>query len=382
MIPFVDLRAQYRSIQDELSAAVLGVLESGQYALGPEVQSFEREYAAYCGVESAVAVNSGTSALHLSLLAAGVGPGDEVITVPFTFVATVAAIVYTGAKPVFVDVEPHSLTMDASQLERAMGPTTKEIVPVHLYGQMAEMDAILEIARARRVAVIEDAAQAHGATYQGERAGSLGSLGCFSFYPSKNLGACGEGGMAVTNDPELARTIRMLRDWGQESKYRHVLRGFNYRMDNLQAAILRVKLRHLDEWTRKRRGHAALYDQLLAGSKTVPVGLGPERSHAYHIYCVRTARRDFLRERLRERSIQSEIHYPVPVHLIESWCGNEYRVGDYPVAERAAAEVLSLPMYPELEESAIRRTAETIAELGCVVQAEPSAEQWSNRIGA
>ncbi|MBZ5608251.1 MAG: DegT/DnrJ/EryC1/StrS family aminotransferase [Acidobacteriia bacterium] len=371
MIPFVDLKAQYQSIKDELSAAALGVLESGQYALGSEVQFFEREFAAYCGTESAVAVNSGTSALHLSLLAAGVGPGDEVITVPFTFVATVAAIVYTGARPVFVDVEPHSLTMNASMLERAIGARTKAVVPVHLYGQVAEMDPILEIARARRVVVIEDAAQAHGADYKGRRAGSLGQLGCFSFYPSKNLGACGEAGMVVSSDPEYLRTLRMLRDWGQESKYRHVLRGFNYRMDNLQAAILRVKLRHLEEWTIKRGAHAALYNRLLDGSRAVPVGLRPERRHVYHVYCVRTAQRDLLRERLRQRGVQTAIHYPVPVHLMEAWCGNQYRVGDFPVAERAASEVLSLPMYPELEESAIRRTAEVIAELGMSMQTEP-----------
>jgi len=382
MIPFVDLKAQYESIREEVSAAALRVLESGRYALGPEVQTFEQEFAAYCGAESAVAVNSGTSALHLSLLAAGVGPGDEVITVPFTFVATVAAIVYAGARPMFVDVDPHSLTMDASMLEGAIGPRTKAIIPVHLYGQMAEMDAILDIARARRIAVIEDAAQAHGAEYKGHRAGSMGNLGCFSFYPSKNLGACGEGGMIVTSDPAHARALRMLRDWGQESKYNHVVRGFNCRMDNLQAAILRVKLRHLEEWTRKRRAHAALYDRLLDGSKVSLQGVGPERRHVYHIYCIRTAQRDLLRERLRERSIQSEIHYPVPVHLMEAWCGNQHRAGDFPVAEQAASDVLSLPMYPELEESAIRGTAEIIAELGRAVQAEPPAGLWSSGVGA
>jgi dTDP-4-amino-4,6-dideoxygalactose transaminase len=382
MIPFVDLKAQYESIREEVSAAALRVLESGRYALGPEVMAFEQEFAAYCGAESAVAVNSGTSALHLSLLAAGVGPGDEVITVPFTFVATVAAIVYTGARPVFVDVEPHSLTMDVSMLERAIGPRTKAIIPVHLYGHMAEMDAILEIARARRIAVIEDAAQAHGAEYRGRRAGSMGNLGCFSFYPSKNLGACGEGGIIVTSDPAYARALRMLRDWGQESKYNHVVRGFNCRMDNLQAAILRVKLRHLEEWTQKRRAHAALYDRLLNGSRVMPQGVGPERRHVYHLYCIRTAQRDLLRERLRERSVQTEIHYPVPVHLMEAWCGKQYRAGDFPVAEQAASGVLSLPMYPELEESAIRGTAEIIAELGRAVQAEPPASLRSSGVGA
>lgn len=364
MIPLVDLKAQYQTIKDEVSCAALRVLESGHYALGPEVQSFEQEYATYCGAASAVAVNSGTSALHLALLAAGVQPGDEVITVPFTFVATVAAIVYAGAKPVFVDVEPHSLTMDASQLERAIRPKTKAIVPVHLYGQVAEMDTILQIARARRLTVIEDAAQAHGAEYRGRRAGSLGHMGCFSFYPSKNLGACGEGGIVVTDDPKYVSTLRMLRDWGQQSKYRYLLRGFNYRMDNLQAAILRVKLRHLEDWTARRRAHAALYDQLLSGSRVIPVGAVPEGRHVYHLYCVRSAQRDLLREHLLARGVQSEIHYPIPIHLIEAWCGNDYRQGDFPVAERAASEVLSLPIYPELEEGAIRRIAGFVAELG------------------
>jgi dTDP-4-amino-4,6-dideoxygalactose transaminase len=254
--------------------------------------------------------------------------------------------------------------MDIRQVEALINNKTRAIIPVHLTGQAVDMDPLLEIAERHRVPIIEDAAQAHGAEYKTRRAGSLGQLGCFSFYPSKNLGACGEGGMVVTSDPEYVRTLRLLRDWGQESKSQHVLRGFNYRMDNLQAALLRVKLRHLEEWTSKRLAHANLYNRLLDGSKVIPLGLRPHRRHVYHVYCVRTAQRNLLRERLRERGVQTAIHYPVPVHLMEAWCGNQYRVGDFPVAESAASEVLSLPMYPELEEGAIRGMAEIIAEFG------------------
>ena len=252
MIPFLDLKAQYASIKDEIDTAVLGVLASAQYVLGPEVSQLEEEFAAYCDVKHAVAVNTGTSALHLALLAAGVGPGDEVITVPFTFVATVSAVCYAGALPVFVDVEPVTLTMDPAKLEAAITPRTKAIVPVHLYGQMADMDAIMAIAARHGIAVIEDACQAHGAEYKGRRAGSIGVSGCFSFYPGKNLGACGEGGMVVTNNDAHAKTMRMLRDWGQDRRYHHLVKGFNYRMDGIQGAILRVKLRHLDAWTAAR----------------------------------------------------------------------------------------------------------------------------------
>ncbi|MGZ9173515.1 MAG: DegT/DnrJ/EryC1/StrS family aminotransferase, partial [Candidatus Binatia bacterium] len=266
MIPFVDLKAQHSALKDELSAAIQRVLESCQFTLGPEVAAFETEFANYCQAEHGVAVNSGTSALHLALLAAGVGPGDEVITVPFTFVATVSAIHYTGATPVFIDIDPRSFTMDVTQLEAAITDRTKAIIPVHLYGQPADMDPILSIAKAHGLVVIEDAAQAHGAEYKGRRAGSMGEMSCFSFYPGKNLGACGEGGMVVTKDPELTRTLRMLRDWGAERKYEHVLKGYNYRMEGIQGAVLRVKLRHLETWTEARRAAAARYDRGFAGS--------------------------------------------------------------------------------------------------------------------
>ena len=266
VIPFVDLKAQYASIKSEVNAAIQGVLDSCQFTLGSEVAAFEEEFAAYCQAKHGIGVNSGTSALHLALLAAGVGPGDEVITVPFTFVATVAAIHYTGARPVFVDIDPRSFTMDVKAIEAAITPRTKAILPVHLYGQPADMDPILEIAKRHGLVVIEDAAQAHGAEYKGRRAGSMGDMGCFSFYPGKNLGAYGEGGMVTTDNPEFARTIRMLRDWGAERKYEHVLKGYNYRLEGIQGAVLRVKLRHLEAWTEGRRAAAAHYDRLLAGS--------------------------------------------------------------------------------------------------------------------
>jgi dTDP-4-amino-4,6-dideoxygalactose transaminase len=349
MIPFLDLKAQYSSIKDEIDTAVLGVLASAQYVLGEEVAHFEEEFAAYCGVRHAVAVNTGTSALHLALLAAGVGPGDEVITVPFTFVATVSAICYTGALPVFVDVEPVALTMDPAKLDAAITSRTKAIIPVHLYGQMADMDAIMSIAARHGIPVIEDACQAHGAEYKGRRAGSMGVSGCFSFYPGKNLGACGEGGIAVTNNDAHAKTMRMLRDWGQERRYHHVLKGFNYRMDGIQGAILRVKLRHLDAWTAARRGHATHYSSLLAevGTVKTPVEVA-HRRHVYHIYAVRCRDRDGLHHALEGEGVQSGLHYPIPVHLQRAHEDLRYRPGDFPVSETAARTVLSLPIYPEM----------------------------------
>jgi dTDP-4-amino-4,6-dideoxygalactose transaminase len=349
MIPFLDLKAQYQSIKSEIDAAVLGVLASGQYILGEEVIRLEQEFADYCNVKHAIAVNTGTSALHLSLLAAGVGPGDEVITVPFTFVATVSAICYTGARPVFVDVEPVTLTMDAAQLETKITSRTKAIIPVHLYGQMADMDAIKAIADHYRIPVIEDACQAHGACYKGARAGSIGTSGCFSFYPGKNLGACGEGGIAVTNSDDHAKTMRMLRDWGQEQRYHHLLKGFNYRMDAIQGAILRIKLRHLEAWTEARRTHGGRYSSLLAGSAHLktPVEVA-ERRHVYHVYAVRSRDRDALQRVLAAEGIQSGLHYPIPVHLQKAHTDLGYQAGDFPVSEAAAREVLSLPIYPEM----------------------------------
>jgi len=348
MIPFLDLASQYNSIRTEINSAVLSVLESSQFILGKEVAAFEEEFAAWAGCGHAVAVNSGTSALHLALLAAGVGPGDEVITVPFTFVATAAAILYTGAKPVFVDIDPQTFTMATDQIEAAITDRTRAIVPVHLYGHPADMDPILEIARANNLAVIEDAAQAHGATYKGKRVGGLGDLGCFSFYPGKNLGAYGEGGAVTTNDEECARQIRMLRDWGAERKYHHELKGFNYRMEGIQGAILRVKLRYLDHWTNLRRQHAQRYHSLLRNSDLVLPETMAWAEHVWHVYGVRVKDRASVQAGLSSIGIQTNIHYPTPVHLLPAYSDLGYPRGAFPESEAAAEEELSLPMYPEL----------------------------------
>lgn len=352
MIPFVDLRMQYHSIKTEIDAAVLKVLDSTQFVLGPEVRAFEEQFAAFCRTREAIGVNTGTSALHLALLAIGVGPGDEVITTPFTFIATVSAIAYTGARTVFVDIDPATLTIDPAHIEAAITPRTKAILPVHLYGHPADMDPILAIAERHGIAVIEDAAQAHGAEYRGRRIGSIGDAGCFSFYPGKNLGAYGEGGAVTTNVPEIARKVRMLRDWGAERKYHHELKGYNFRMEGLQGAILNVKMRHIERWTEARRACAAYYnDSGLPTLFPTQSVLGDVR-HVYHIYAIRHPRRDDIQAALQGNGIATGIHYPVPVHLQLCFADLGYRSGDFPHAEAAAREVLSLPLYPELEPSA------------------------------
>jgi dTDP-4-amino-4,6-dideoxygalactose transaminase len=332
VIPFVDLKAQYASIKGEVDAAIQRVLESCQFSLGAEVIAFEAEFAKYCNVKHAVAVNTGTSALHLSLLAANIGPGDEVITVPFTFVATVAAVHYCGAKPVLVDIDPRYFNMDPARVEAAITKRTKAILPVHLYGQPADMDPIREIARRHNLVVIEDACQAHGAEYKGRRAGSLGDMACFSFYPGKNLGAYGEGGMVVTDSDEYARTLRMLRDWGAEKKYEHVLKGYNYRMDGIQGSVLRVKMRYIER-------------------------------HVYHIYALRTRQRQKWMEALQARGIQTGIHYPFPVHLLPAYSDLGHKAGDFPHSEQAAKEVLSIPMFAELTPAQCREVASAVTEL-------------------
>jgi dTDP-4-amino-4,6-dideoxygalactose transaminase len=349
MIPYLDLKAQYQSLKPEFDATVISVLGSGQYVLGKEVGAFEEEFAAYCQSRHAIGVNTGTSALHLALLAAGIQPGDEVITVPNTFVATVAAILYTGAKPVFVDVQPETLNIDPSLIEKAITKRTKVLLPVHLYGQCADMDPILDIAQKHGLKVIEDAAQAHGAEYKGRRAGSMGVLGCFSFYPGKNLGAFGEGGAITTQDPVLAKNVRMLRDWGAEKKYHHDLKGFNYRMDAIQGAILRVKLRRLEAWTEARRALAQQYDNELQDSNVTFPGASYSHRHVYHVYAIRTERRDDLIQFLSQQEIQTNIHYPIPVHLQKAYSDLGYKSGNFPIAESLCQNVLSLPLFPELK---------------------------------
>jgi dTDP-4-amino-4,6-dideoxygalactose transaminase len=358
VISLVDLGAQYRSIKPAIDTAVLSVLESGHFVAGRHVAAFEEDFARYCGAASAVAVNSGTSALHLALLAYGIGRGDEVITVSMTFAATVAAILYTGARPVLVDVDPNTWTIDVAAVERAITPRTKAIVPVHLHGRLAAMDDLMSIAERHRLVVIEDAAQAHGAAHGHRRAGSIGHIGCFSFYPAKNLGACGEGGAVVTDDPDVANTIRSLRDWGQSGKYNHVRKGFNYRMDEIQAAILGVKLRHVEAWTKARRDRAARYDALLApyGIST-PAPPAAAEEHVYHVYAVRMTDRDNVRARLQRAGIATGIHYPIPVHLQDAYADLGYRRGQLPVSETLAREFLSLPIYPELPDAAVEAVA-------------------------
>ena len=360
MIPFLDLKAQYIGIREELEAAVLQALASTQYALGSEVAAFEEEFAAFSGADFAVAVNSGTSALHVALLAAGVERGDEVITVASTFVATVAAIDYVGARPVFVDVEPGTLNMDTGKIMARVTEKTKAIVPVHLHGHPADMDPILEIAARCDLRVIEDAAQAHDSEYKGRRVGSIGDLGCFSFYPGKNLGAVGEGGMLVTNSAEYADMARKLRDWGQSAKYHHDLKGFNYRMDGIQGAALRVKLRHLPEWTAARRRNAEIYSGLLADTGVAAPVEEPYARHVYHVYAVRTPNRDGLQALLQDNGIQSGIHYPIPVHMQKAYADSGFAEGDLPVTEQAAKEQLSLPMFAELTEAQVQEVCNAI----------------------
>ena len=362
MIPFVDLKSQYAVLREEIGVAINSVLDRTQFSLGIETKGFEREFSAYCRVEESVAVNSGTSALHLALLAAGIEPGDEVITVPFTFVGTVAAICYVGARPVFVDIDPVSFTIDPRLIEAAITDRTKAILPVHLYGQPADMDPIMDIARRYGLLVIEDAAQAHGAEYQGRRVGSIGDLGCFSFYPGKNLGAYGEGGMVVTNTSEFAGTVRMLRDWGQQKKYHHILQGYNYRMDEIQAAILRVKLAYLEEWTNCRRTHASVYQARLEGSHVGVPRERPDVRHVYHVFAIRVTERTPIQEELLRQGIQTGIHYPIPVHL-QPWYRDRGEPSmEFPHAEEAAQSVLSLPMYPELLPSQVETVCHAVTE--------------------
>lgn len=358
-VPFVALAAQHATLHDELAATTERVLCEADFVLGREVEYFEREFARYCGCEYGIGVDSGTSALELALRAYGVGAGDEVIVPANTFVATALAVSCTGATPRLVDVNPATHTLDVALLEGAITSRTKAIMPVHLYGQPADMDPILDIARRRNLIVIEDACQAHGARYKARRVGSLGDAAAFSFYPSKNLGACGDGGMVVTNDRDAARSLQMLRNYGQEKKYHHVVRGYNRRLDTLQAALLRVKLRHLDTWNNARRSRADCYGRLLHDVALTPVPA--EYSEAvWHLYVIQASDRDGLQAHLAARGIGTGIHYPIPIHLQPAYRELGYQRGDFPITERTAARILSLPMYPELSQSAVEAVAGAI----------------------
>jgi dTDP-4-amino-4,6-dideoxygalactose transaminase len=362
-VPFVDLKAQYLSIKPEIDAAIQHILDNTQFILGAEVAAFEEAFAAYCGSEFCIGVNNGTNALYLALLAADVGPGDEVVTTPFTFVASVAAIHYTGAKPVFVDIDPRTYLIDADRIEAAITPRTKALLPVHLYGQACDMDAIMAVARKHDLIVVEDACQAHGAEWKGRRVGGIGDLGAFSFYPGKNLGAYGEGGATTTSNPAYVRKIRMLRDWGAEQKYQHVLKGFNMRLEGMQGAILRVKLNYLDQWIEARRAAARRYEEIFAGTGVPTPFTDKNARHVFHIYSTRTRRRQEWQDALAAKGIQTGIHYPIPVHLLPAYADFGYKAGDFPHAEQASAEQLSLPMYPELTAEMQAKVAAAVIDL-------------------
>ena len=362
-VPFLDLSSHHAPLRSEFRAAIEEVIDTGAFAGGPFVEKFEKDFAEYCDCRYALGVGSGTEALWLALLALGVGPGDEVITVPSTFMATAEAITYCGARPVFVDIDESSYTMDPTGLKQAVTQRTKAIIPVHLFGQPADMDPILEFARSHGLFVIEDAAQAHGAEYKGRRVGSLGDAGCFSFYPGKNLGAFGEAGAVVTNNDDLQGKIRVLRDHGQIRKYHHTMVGWNARMDGIQGAVLRIKLRHLEKGNELRRSRAAQYDRELKGLEEVVTPYeDPSARHVYHIYAIRVRERDETIRRLAEMGIACGIHYPVPIHLQEAYRNLGYEAGAFPVAERAAGEFVSLPMFPELTPAQIEAVTEALKE--------------------
>jgi dTDP-4-amino-4,6-dideoxygalactose transaminase len=363
IVPFLDIKAQNASIADELRAGLDAVISDAQFILGPAVEAFEKAFARYIGVEHCVGLNNGTSALHMALLACDIGPGDEVITTPHTWISTSWAISYVGAKPVFVDIDPVTYTLDADLAEAAITPRTKAILPVHLYGQTAGVVQLRRIADDRKLVLIEDAAQAHGAEFDGRRVGSFGRVGCFSFYPGKNLGAFGEAGAIVTSDAQIAARVRRLRDHAQHGRHHHIELGFNTRMEGIQGAVLIAKLKHLDRWNDIRRRHAAAYEAQLADTAALKLPQAPTpEAHVWHIYAVLTNEidREELRSRLAEQGVATSVHYPVPVPLQPAYSHLGYRVGDFPVAEDVMARCLSLPMYPELSESQIQYTTDVI----------------------
>jgi dTDP-4-amino-4,6-dideoxygalactose transaminase len=365
MVPFLDLTRQYKRIEEEILSAQRRVLEKGRFILGEEVDAFENEFAHYCGVRYGVGVGSGTDALFLALKAAGIGEGDEVITVSHSFIASAIAISLTGAKPVFVDIDPEVYTMDPNGLEHLLKKRkgrsrVKAVLPVHLYGQPAEIEVLVEIADRYNLSVIEDACQAHGAEYQGKKSGSFGLLGCFSFYPTKNLGAYGDGGMVVTNDKKLYDKVRLLRCYGERKKYEHILKAGNSRLDEIQAAILRVKLKYLDVWNGERRSKALVYKRMLESTEVVCPVEKEKAQHVYHLFVIRAKRRNALQAFLKEEGIDTLIHYPIPIHIQKAYGELGYRKGDLPVTEKHAQEVLSLPFFPELTTEEMQKVSEGI----------------------
>jgi dTDP-4-amino-4,6-dideoxygalactose transaminase len=361
-VPFVDLQADYQELKPQIDAAIQQVLDTSSYILGPAVSAFEPAFADFCRVDHAVGVNSGYSAIELALRAYGIGPGDEVITQANTFIATILPILNVGATPVLIDIEPDYYNLDPKRLEPAITPATRAIMPVHLYGHPADMGPIMEIAQRHNLLVIEDSAQAHGATYNGRRTGGLGHAAAFSFYPAKNLGAFGDAGAFTSNEPAATEQVRLLRNLGQPVKYLHDLHGFNYRMDSIHAAILGVKLNHLEAWNDNRRVLARRYNELLAGLPIVTPAEAPWAEHVYHLYIIRTARRAELMEHLGQHGVASALHYPVPPHLQKALAHLGYGLGDFPLTEQYAHEILSLPMYPSMTRAAQDRVAEVLSQ--------------------
>jgi dTDP-4-amino-4,6-dideoxygalactose transaminase len=362
-VPFVDLKKQNAALRPEIGRALAALHRRGDYILGEDLKKFETEFAAYCGARYAVGLNSGTDALFLSLKALGIGPGDEVIVPAFTFIATANAVSYCGATPVFCDIDPLTYCIDPQSARKALTKRTKAVIPVHLFGQCCDMAALMTLARSRGLYVVEDGCQAHGAEFRGRKSGSIGDTGCFSFYPTKNLSGWGDGGMAVTSDEKIVRKLLLLRDCGRKSKYEHIIVGYNSRLDSIQAAVLRLKLKHLDEWNAARRRHAGRYTSGLAGIKGIACpATGPDTTHVFHVYGIRARRRDALVAFLRSQGIGVTVNYPLPLHLQKSYAGLGYRKGDFPVAERICKEIISLPMHPFLTGPQISAVCGTIRQ--------------------
>jgi len=361
-VPYLDLRAQLKPLRAELDAAIARTLDNCSFCLGPDVAQFEKDFAAFCGAQHALGFNSGTSALHVAMLLLGVGPGDEVITTPYTFIATSWAISYCGAKPVYVDIDEGTFNLDPKLIERAITPRTKAVLPVHLYGQPFDVDAVAAICKQHHLPFVEDAAQAHGAKYKGKSIGTFGAVSCFSFYPAKNLGACGEGGALVTNDAALAARAKSLREHGSTVRYHHDEVGYNYRLEGIQGAVLGVKLKHLAHWTRERQRVAARYAELLADTPLQLPMVTAGNDSAWHLYTVRSPRRDELKKHLDANGVGNAVHYPMPLHLQKVYATLGHQAGDFPVAEKASREVLSLPMFPELTEAQIQRVADVVQD--------------------
>ena len=361
-VPYLDLRAQLKPLRAELDAAIARTLDNCSFCLGPDVAQFEKDFAAFCGAQHALGFNSGTSALHVAMRLLGVGPGDEVITTPYTFIATSWAISYCGAKPVYVDIDEATFNLDPKLIEKAITPRTKAILPVHLYGQPFDVDAVAAVCKRHNLPFVEDAAQAHGAKYQGKSIGTFGAVSCFSFYPAKNLGACGEGGALVTNDAALAARAKSLREHGSTVRYHHDEVGYNYRLEGIQGAVLGVKLKHLAHWTRERQRVANRYAELLKDTPLQLPTVTAGNESAWHLYTVRSPRRDELKKFLDENKIGNAVHYPMPLHLQKVYASLGYKPGDFPVAEKASREVLSLPMFPELTDAQIQRVADVVKE--------------------